>query len=234
MNGILGVGAIAQDCGATCAQSTSQSAKGARYYTCPPQGSCLPSVVGLSEQVVNPVAGFRTDNNGVIVELPPVSVWGAPPLDGSLVFGIGTESNNILGSARVYTLDEDGYALILYKGASYTRSSVDSRSPAYAFNDTSVSQCSVGNGFYCPSSPLSLSLMIMGQNGASSLVDFVIHDEDSALNSAESAAAFGEFGQISSDPDAFVLGLPFFYGRNVFIGIGGNSGFGDGYPYVAF
>jgi len=52
--------------------------------------------------VQNPVTLFATDNNGVIIELPAVSGV-ETSVTGSLIFGIGTQSNNALGSATVYT-----------------------------------------------------------------------------------------------------------------------------------
>ena len=106
-NGILGVGVFVQDCGAVCAQwaGTARSAKGASYYICPPESGCASHIVGLSKQVANPVAEFRTDNNGVVVELPPIPPEGSQTPVGALVFGIDTRSNNTLGTAQVYAVD---------------------------------------------------------------------------------------------------------------------------------
>ena len=49
----------------------------------------------LAQQVVNPVTKFAVNNNGVIVQLPPVTT-SAASATGTLVFGIGTQSNNTL------------------------------------------------------------------------------------------------------------------------------------------
>ena len=89
-NGIIGVGPFVQDTG--------------DYYTCP-GGLCAESTVTSDLEVSNPVAFFPVDNNGVIVELPSVGASGADTLSGSLVFGIGTESNNGLGTAAIYGVD---------------------------------------------------------------------------------------------------------------------------------
>ena len=43
---------------------------------------------------------FTGDNNGVILELAAVNSTAAT-VSGSLIFGIGTQSNNALGSAAV-------------------------------------------------------------------------------------------------------------------------------------
>ena len=63
------------------------------------------TTLALASQVSNPVAAFAKDNNGVIVELPSASGPEAS-LSGSLIFGIGTRSNNGLGGATVYNLDQ--------------------------------------------------------------------------------------------------------------------------------
>jgi hypothetical protein len=120
MNGILGVGNFVQDCGEGCAQSGASNV--GLYYACPSSG-CVVTSEALSEQVSNPVASFATDNNGVIVELPAVSVT-ETSITGSLVFGIGTQSNNGLGSATVYTLNPDTAAFTTtFKGQTLTDSS---------------------------------------------------------------------------------------------------------------
>ena len=96
---LLGVGLAAPDCGSLCAQ-TGASNPGL-YYNCPSSG-CTVNAEAVVQQVQNPVTMFGSDNNGVIVELPAVSAPAAS-LNGSLVFGIGTQSNNGLNGATVYT-----------------------------------------------------------------------------------------------------------------------------------
>ena len=106
-NGIIGVGPFAQDCGSGCVLSNSQYAQDPSYYACPSGGTSpttarpprLRSAAGHQ-----PVVGFTSsgDDNGVIVELPTVpDPDGAASSSGYLVFGIGTQSNNCLGSATV-------------------------------------------------------------------------------------------------------------------------------------
>jgi len=68
-NGILGVGNFAQDCGSAC--TVSGASNPGLYYTCPASG-CEVTAESLLDQVPNPVTLFATDNNGVIIELPPV------------------------------------------------------------------------------------------------------------------------------------------------------------------
>ena len=87
----------------------------------------------------NPVAYFTADNNGVIVELPAVSASGATFLTGTLIFGIGTESNNGLGTATVYALDPNlGVFTVTYKGNTLSNSFLDSGSNANYFVDATI------------------------------------------------------------------------------------------------
>ena len=66
--------------------------------------NCEVTTVSVSNQLQNPIVLFPTDNNGVIIQLR--SVTGAQTsVSGSLIFGIGTQSNNALGSATVYAVD---------------------------------------------------------------------------------------------------------------------------------
>ena len=84
VNGILGVGLFLQDCGESCSQQLFNL-----YYSCPNTG-CVETLVPTALQVQNPVALFANDNNGVIVELPAIPSTGQATVNGSLVFGIGT------------------------------------------------------------------------------------------------------------------------------------------------
>jgi len=100
-NGILGVGPFIQDCGPVCAASVVAGA----YYVCPTPSSCQGAAIATALQVNNPVASFATDNNGVLIMLPSVPTGGAANVMGSLIFGIGTQTNNALGTATVLTVD---------------------------------------------------------------------------------------------------------------------------------
>jgi hypothetical protein len=230
-NGILGVGLAAQDCGNPCPANANQ------YYECPSSG-CVPTAQALSQQVVNPVALFATDNNGVIVELPAVSLGGETSVSGSLVFGIGTQSNNGLGSAKVYTAPTGSFTTS-YNGQSYPGSFLDSGSNGFFFLNSSLTgltNCpnnSVAPGFYCSSQ--NFTATNHGSNGASGSVSFTIADAVT-LFANQSDNAFSNLGGPSSNsaPFYFDWGLPFFFGRNVFVAIEGASTPGGAGPYWAY
>ena len=231
-NGILGIGNFVQDCGTGCSESG--AANLGFYYTCPSSG-CQVTTQSLTNQVSNPVAMFATDNNGVLIELPAVSAPGAT-LAGSLIFGIGTQSNNALGSATVYTVDPVlGNFTTTFNGQSYTDASfLDSGSNAIYFLDsatTGIPTCTDLTFLYCPSSTQNLSATNIGANGAMGTVNFSVENGDT-LTANQSNSVLPNLG--GPNTGSFDWGLPFFYGRNVFTAIEGKSTPGGTGPYVAY
>jgi len=223
-NGLLGVGLAAPDCGSLCAE-TGASNPGL-YYNCTSSG-CTVSAQAVAQQVQNPVTMFASDNNGVIVELPAVSAP-APSLNGSLVFGIGTQSNNGLNGATVYTVDHFGNISTNYKGQPLN-GFIDSGSNGLFFNDSSIPQCTQATGFYCPASTLNLSATNKGTNNASGTVNFSIANAETLFQGNN--FVFNDLGGPGSD---FDWGLPFFFGRNVFVAIEGKNTSGGLGPYWAY
>jgi len=233
-NGIIGVGLFAQDCGSYCEVVQTAAGDFNPYYECPSStASCQAIGESLAQQVQNPVALFSADNNGVIIELPAVSE--EPAVSGSLVFGIGTQSNNALGTAAVYTADPtSGNFSTTYSGTAYPDESfIDSGSNAYFFPSTTITQCgstSDAPGFYCPSTTQNLSATNQGANGASGTVNFSVANAETLFNTSD--FAFGDLGGTFSG--GFDWGLPFFFGRNVFVAIQGQSTPGGTAPYWAY
>jgi len=232
-NGILGVGSFIQDCGPACAPGT--PANPGFYYGCA-GSSCQVITLNAAQQVQNPVAFFSADNNGVIVDLPAVST-SAPSVSGSLIFGIGTQSNNSLGSAQVLTLDPStGNFSTKFNGTTYSKAGfIDSGSNAYFFLDSSttgIPDCpSSLPGFYCPSSPANLTATNIGANNTSTVVNFTI-DNASTLFSNTTDNVFPTLG--GPNPGTFDWGLPFFLGRKVYTAIEGANTPGGLGPYWAY
>jgi Protein of unknown function (DUF3443) len=232
-NGIIGVGNFPQDCGGSC--TTTGSSNPDLYYECPSSGSgCVVVAESLAQQVQNPVALFSTDNNGVIIELPAVS---APEvsLSGSLIFGIGTQSNNGLNGATVYPINgEDGDFTTTFNGSVYDQSFIDSGSNGFFF-PSSIPTCSdLSNEFYCPSSTENLSATNAGYAGTpTGTVSFSVANADDLFNDNPTASVFSQLAGPSTI-DSFDWGLPFFYGRNVYTAIYGASTPGGTGPYWAY
>ena len=228
-NGILGIGLAAPDCGPACTQTG--NANPGLYYACPSSG-CAVTAEAVVQQVQNPVSMFAKDNNGVIVELPSVSASEAS-LTGSLVFGIGTQSNNSLNGATVYNVNDFGNFTTTYNGQAYPNSFIDSGSNGYFFLDSSITglpDCTSAVGFYCPASTQNFSATNQGANGASGTVNFSVGNAETLFGNT-SDFVFSDLGGPGQD---FDWGLPFFFGRNVYVAIDGmNTPSGSG-PYWAY
>ncbi|MGB8767993.1 MAG: DUF3443 family protein [Candidatus Korobacteraceae bacterium] len=263
-NGIIGVGAFVNDCGAYCvsngASCNGSSSLPCVYYQCPSSG-CTATNLALSQQVPNPVTLFATDNNGVLVQLPAVPDGGSPTVSGSLIFGIGTESNNAVPSgANIYPIpgsscncNLEGDIITTFNGQSYPQSFIDSGSNGLFFLDSSVSgvpaTCTGQNSsWYCPSnSPDDLTASNQGQTNSGPVatpipVNFTIENANNLFNTINTAFSTlggpiaANCGSGSNPACAFDWGLPFFYGKpyGVFTAIDTMSTPAGTGPYFAY
>ena len=238
-NGILGIGTGVQDCGQNCAGG--QSFAGYPYYICP-NNVCQTAPLPVAQQVANPVASLPKDNNGVLISLPSVAAAGVTSLPyvnadgtglvpaGQLILGIGTESNNALGSATIYGTDTKGnFAKVVYNGSSFlSGGTVNSSSGSLGILSASslnMTQCT-DNSIYCPAATTPVTITPYGINGTSGTVTLNIANADLLFGNNSTYAAFNNLARPAGTGLAanyFSLGLPFFFGRNVFVGIAGTT-----------
>ena len=242
-NGIIGVGLFQQDCGLACT-SAGNSGPPAVYYSCDASG-CNPTFALTTQQLPNPVTMFAVDNDGVLIQMPAVPNGGSPTVQGSLIFGIGTESNNGLGNAHVYQVPDGGNnagnMLTTFNSQQY-QAFVDSGSNGLFFLDSSVAgvpaTCSGNlNSWYCPTnSPDNLTASNQGQDasghplGNPVQVGFTIENASNLFTGSNTA--FSTLGGPLSN--MFDWGLTFFYGRNMFTAIENSTAPGGTPPYFAF
>jgi hypothetical protein len=233
-NGVLGIGLWAQDCGTNCATLTPPPNT---YYSCPTSG-CGAIQVATAQQVTNPVSMFPNDNNGSLIQLPPVFSGGSPTAQGSLIFGIGTQPNNGLLTATVYMVTasgaNQGSFVSTYNGTAYP-GSISSGANATYFLDsgtTGFPACTTP-GYYCPSSDQTVAVTNTGTNGASGSVTITVSNADTLLSSGN--MAFSNLaGPGTGRTSGFLFGVPFFYGRSVFTALNGASTPGGTGPYFAY
>ncbi|MGI9135152.1 MAG: DUF3443 domain-containing protein [Rhodoferax sp.] len=220
-NGILGVGPFASD--------------GQVYYNCVPTSrfnSCRVSPTP-DQQVQNPVSLFVGDNNGVVLQLPAVAATGAARADGLMVFGIDTQDNNRLGSAKVIQTNSSGYFTTVYKGVALPSSFIDSGSNGLYFDDATLTPCPAPwEGFYCPTADRSLSASISLVNGGSDTLAFGIGNASNLLSA--NVYALANLGGPLSNAGMFDWGLPFFFGRSVYTVIEGRSTSAGVGPFFAY
>ena len=221
-NGILGVGLFVAD--------------GQNYYTCSSSSStnCSAVTIPASLQVQNPVASFAVDNNGVILQLASTSISGASSASGTLYFGIDTKSNNSSTGTNVIPTTATGRFTTVFNGSSYKSSFIDSGSngiffPSGNLNSTLI-PCTAYTGFYCPTSTQPYSATLSLQNNQTASMAFSIANAETAFASNYYAIpALG--GSIAGQ---FDWGLPFFFGKSVYIGITGKSSNAGKGPYYAY
>ena len=245
-NAMLGIGSFRQDCGSACALSVIP----ATYYSCNSTG-CSNATQTLTAQVQNPVWMFASDNNGVILQLPAVPDAGQTNVSGSLTFGIGTQSNNGLGSAVILPVDSNfANFTVQFQGMNFTDVNfVDSGSNGYFFLDSATltnppfnipmpdcPKSSALQGFYCPNPTIPLSASLIGSTangtpvGASRTISFNVASAQNLFNTT--GTSFNDLGGESSGN--FDFGLPFFFGRSVYTAIEGQSTPAGTGPYLAF
>ena len=223
-NGVLGVGLLPQDCGTGC--TTSPPSGGWYYYSCPPSpATCAQTIMPTANQVTNPVIAFTTtaDANGVALQLPPVPAGGLATVTGYLVFGIGTQSNNGVGSATILTPDASGSISTQITGLSAVSGFFDSGSNYLAFDDSALATCppvppATTSPFYCPS-PTPATIQV--SNAGNLPFNVSIANINSELTSNPDNFAIGDVGGPLTG--FFDWGLPFFYGRTVFTAIQGKN-----------
>ena len=246
-NGILGIGGFIFDCGNAC--TTASSTPGYPYYVCS-NSTCQAVGVPTADQAVNPVAQFSgTDNNGVMITLPSVPSSGAVSVSGTMNFGIATRSDNALGNATIYALDACGYfPTVNFGGNSYMDTQCTSNTGGLGgFLDTGSNGLFVSDantlktfgifdcpsntrasGFYCVSGGTATlsGVNLVGLGGVAATISLNINDATTLLSTNN--AVFNDIGGDSvtggnPSTDSWDLGLPFFLGRTVFVGIAGTS-----------
>jgi hypothetical protein len=244
--GILGVGNLTADCGAYCETKESMDI----YFSCSSSAptSCTQVGVPITQQVTNPVALFASDNNGVAVQLASVPEGGAASAAGTLYFGVGTQSDNTPASGlTVLALNDLGNIGTTFQSKSLPDSFVDSGSNGLFFGtintstlvtSTGITGCNLGttaepNYWYCPSSELS-ETATMSSGSASKSVSFSVGNANTLSGEAFSDLAGPNTTDIPDASTSFDWGIPFFFGRTVYIGLeGSNSSLGSN-AYVAF
>jgi hypothetical protein len=229
-NGILGVGPEPFDCGLACDPNGGNATPPEVYYLCSASGTCNTAFVSCgtlcgdssaNQQVTNPVFNFATDNNGVLVDLPGVT-GEAATVNGSMIFGIGTETNNALPSTvTVFTMDQNDNFQTDFNGQALTASFIDSGSNGLFFPDGSLSICASDSSWYCPANTMAFSATNTGANNATNMVNFSVDNFETVTAANPTDAAFSNLA--GPNAGGFDWGLPFFYGRPVFTAIDGTT-----------
>ena len=188
---------------------------------------------------VNPVTQFPVDNNGFIITMqnlrptkPPSKTPGqSSSATRTLTFGINTKANNrVPASANFFfTEAEGGVFTAVEPDASYP-ALIDSGTQGWvvppSLKPGVLFECNGVPTWYCALPPTDVQIDI-----PSGTVKFTIGNY---LNLIETGAgAFDDIAGPIPPPGngAVILGMPFFYGRTIYFGLGGPPGT-DFYAYL--
>ena len=245
-NGLLGVGLFIQDCGGFCVTNTSPF-----YYTCT-AGVCGEAAIPLAQQVTNPVAAFAQDNNGVVLQFPAIAATGATSASGNMIFGIGTQANNVLTASAIGVPDSGATAgsfTAVFGSTTLADSFIDSGSSLMYFPDASIPACPSStpsgdlSGFDCPGVATALSstavnVTLQGSNAVSANVTINVANTQFLFGQPNASAlnVFNDLGgpALAALPNSFDFGVPFFFGRSVFTAFEQRSTSAGTGPYFAF
>jgi hypothetical protein len=223
------VGTSKEDCGSGCVGNPNNG----YYFTCT-GASCTGKTLARSLQLQNPVYVLGADNNGVMVVLPGLTsgALSAPSLTGSMVFGIGTQANNATtGTSAMPLTYNPSYGYVITTAvsrpgysATMANSFLDTGSNGLYFGKSPslpLTVCPTATDFYCPTAATQFSATLSGSAGSARTFNFWVDPADG--NNANALFFSGNpvlptLSGPSGDASQFIWGLPFFYGRTVFIG----------------
>jgi hypothetical protein len=247
-NGILGIAPFQYDnfinttvsciglIPATC--TTLGPLPASNYFTC--QGGTCTGVSTLFGGLIvqNPVYALPVDNNGVFVYLKDVPDQGASQSSGAVVFGIGTGPTNdpkFISSGNSYSVvpfstydfpvaPADLPGCLVCGGNSF----LDTSSIMMTFYDPSISRCNVGTlvtfmqTMYCPNPSVTRTAYVpTGPPGSSELnVNFLVGNGMTLVSSGNSAFHNLAAPSPSMLTNSFDWGVPFFFGKSIFIAYG--------------
>jgi len=226
--GIFGIGPKQQDCGSSCVSTPS-----IYYYSCPNGlaqsiATCTQTTVPLNQQITNPIAELAENNNGVILQLPQVPSAGVPSVEGSIILGIDTETNNASTGTQYIPTNTDTSISVSSQGQSYS-AMINAAASAFTFPSTITTGTVNQITYYCPTTAQNFTSMIYGSQNIP--LTFSIGNATSLLG--HSSYVFAELG-IPSSQNTIIYGIPFFFGKSVFVGFENrSSSLGQG-PYYAF
>jgi hypothetical protein len=243
--GILGLGLSKQDCGSACAVQGRRSAQNGKYFSCTNAAcsSVTGTILATDKQLQQVVARFPTDNNGLAIQMNSVPSAGAATATGKMVFGLGTRSNNQFPTLQVLATTSQGYLFgalssSTLAGGSFSSTFLDTGSNGIFF-DSNLPNCGYPNdsGFYCPLADVVFSVALGSAGAGQARKSFTITNAAALFQKGNTALP--TLGGTLNAQGLLDLGLPFFYGKTVVIGIDGMAATGVGTstatgPFYAF
>lgn len=219
LNGILGLAPFQHD------NDSLILANADVYFSCTSSGCGSPLTnVASAQQVANPIFALPQDNNGIIIKLPAVPNGGAVNEGGDLIFGLNTATpiNDpvaLSGSATIHTIMKSSFQTPTTFNGVQSNAFVDTGSDAMFFPSTMPQCASPLMVFYCPNSSTTLIAQI---DPAAANVSVPFQVGNATTLAATGFTAFPNIG--GNFGSGFLWGMPFFYGKIVYIVYGPVTG----------
>jgi len=203
------------------------------YYTCATSGkSCVEdhSYAGIP----NLTSKFSTDNNGVVITLPAVSAAGtATPVMGSLIFGVGTETNNKPPKGTIALANELANGIFRVNlGSTKATVYIDSGTDDLVATDSAIAKCKDnqpgGSIYYCPSKNTAISMGVYSYTKTAPAFNmgFTIANSDNLLSVSD--VAYSSLAEAVSpgstlSSTTYAMGLSTFFGRTMYFVFNGKT-----------
>jgi hypothetical protein len=204
------------------------------YFSCKANSSNC-SANGTYAGIPNVVSKFASDNNGAVMTLPVISVKGtAANVSGSLIFGVGTKTNNTppTGTTAIVNNSNGEFNLKVATTATST-AYIDSGTDDLVINDKSLTQCassSAGDGYFCPKSntKISLGLSSYTTDTVAYSLSYTVANATTLFDSnSGDDVAFDDLAEPASADSAltgdYAMGLTTFFGRTMYFVFNGKS-----------
>ncbi len=192
---------------------------GGLYFVCTGHG-CRLTAPSSGEAIENPVMREEKDNNGIVLSFPGVPRKGTGPIAGELLLGVGTERDNRLPPRiRFFPMDRDGYfqartgdSSRIYEGR------LDTGTTALVIPDQKIRACSPPlRHLACPDRETSLSVFISDSKGDPRKFSLPVGNAAERLLEHRAVAKDVLYFSPEASSPPFILGMPFFFGKTLYI-----------------
>ncbi|HZP32735.1 MAG TPA: DUF3443 family protein [Candidatus Acidoferrales bacterium] len=220
LNGVLGLAPFQHDNDSVILANSDV------YFSCGMTSACGSALttVASAQQVANPVFALPGDNNGIIIKLPSVPNSGAVNEGGDLIFGLNTvtpfnDPMALSGSATIHIINKSAFQTPTMFNGVLSNAFVDTGSDAMFFPSTMPSCGGLLGSFYCPNSSTMLAAQI---DPAAANLPVAFQVDNATTLTATGLTAFPNIG--GNFGSGFLWGIPFFYGRIIYIVYGPVTG----------
>lgn len=203
-NGVLGIG-------------QASGAPSGGYFTCPASGCVANAWTGV-QPVQNPITALPQDNNGYILSFPSMALTGANGYTGTLVLGIGTETNNEpTGPVTVIPLDSFGsLSWQATGGGAVNGVPLVENNAIFMVPPPSIPYCaSPYTAFLCPPSDTTFNITLSAEADSGSTATYSTTQAMYPVTEYDTYQASG--GAVVGSSAYAALGFSFFVGRQIYV-----------------